>query len=497
MKYKQLMAALENYDEQPLAESVVAVAEGNVVDPQIVTDVNAPVNEPATIPDAGEMPLGVPAVSPLPIIEEPVVAEVVPTVPEVSADLSPVELGGTELVIESPIDHDNTMELMDRTVVEETELRNDLGEMVETQVALEAYAKLLRQAGPDGITRQAAGFLRVGLEQFHNDGHIDLSREIASMEDMGEGDKQHLLPSKIKGGGLAGKLKEIAAKIWEWLKKTWDKAKTFVDQLRNGVVQLERKIKKIGRALEGSMTPPQGEFEIPNPDRIAVGDKVEINFPNSMKAVTLLATKVYPERMTQFYTAIANTLANFDVASGDASEINETLDKAADVLRDIAESEQVLPGNVKIEVGGDGLSYGIAEGSSYYAGREKNAVSGETAQARSGNTIMQQVKELQVVLNELKAYPERHEKMAAAAAKVGQALERIKSASSGENMEEGASKTAEAFESKVGQLLHKANPRGNEIIRYLARTTSAFADVIIAELKLSGKDDNDKAVATT
>ncbi|MCY1413910.1 phiKZ-like phage internal head protein [compost metagenome] len=486
MKLSKLIKALENYEEAPIPESVAAVAEGNTVDPQIV-DAQAPVNEPSTIPDAGEMPAGVPEVSPLPIIPEtPVVTAPIaaPAAVEgegpVIAEMAPIEASG-QLIIESPMDHDNTMDMMDQTIVESTALSNDLTEVVEVQTALECYAKLLRQAGPDGITRQAAGFMRVGLEQFHNDGHIDLSGLIRSMEEMGDGDKQHLLPSKVKSGGIGDKIKETAGKIWEWLKGLWEKSKTFVQQLLQGVVGLERKLNKAKEAASKAGSNAGGEFTVPRPERIMIGSKMSINYPGELKAVTMLACNVYPERMTQFYNAIASAIGNFDPAHGDAQEVTGLLEKAKEVLNDVKASDQVLPGNVKIDVGDDGISYGITD-----AGDTEGAPDSVTSKARSGQTIQSDLTTMFAVLEGLKGYGQHHEKMAQAASKVGEALERLKKASSGEGMEDGAAQTASDLESAVGQLLHKANPRGNEIVRYLARTTSAYADVILAELGVTG-----------
>lgn len=493
MKLSKLMAALEDFEEAPMPESVIAVAEPNVVDPQIVEGTDAPVNEPSTIPDAGEVPTSTPVVSPLPIIEEPtVVAPMEPVVPaaaegeNVIAEELPLEASG-QLIIDSPMDHDNTMEMMDGNLVEQTALSNDLGEIVETHAALEAYSKLLRDAGRDGITRQAAGFLRVGLEQFHHDGHIDFSKEIASMEDMGEGSGEHIKPARIGKDSLSSKLKEAAGKVWEWLKKIWGKSKQFVDNLRNGVVGLERKLKKAESSL-GNAKGGQGEFKVPNPERLAVGSKVEINVPDSLKAVTMLACKVYPERMTNFYTAVASTLSNYNPASGDASQISGMLEKAAGVLKDVKASDQVLPGNVKIDVADSGISYGITEAGEGGAGET-------TAAKRDPSTLKKQLTDLQAICNGLKEFVGHHEKMATAAEKVAAGLDRLKKASAGENMEEGAAKTASDIESQVGNLLHKANPRGNEIVRYLARTASAYADVILAEVGVAGAK-NDKEVAT-
>lgn len=487
MKFKNLMAALENYEEAPITETEVVVADGDSVDPQVVVDASAPVNEPSTIPDAGQMPLGVPFVAPLPIIEEPVVAPVVPADVDHIAPMNELDPGASELVIESPLDHDNTMQMMDQTIVEQTQLGNELVEIVETQTALEHYARLLKSAGPDGITRQAAGFLRTGLEQFQNDGHIDFSGLIASMEDMGEGEKQHLLPSKIKSGGLGDKLKEVASKVWEWLKKIWGKSKEFISQFRNGVIGLERKLKKAEAAVGKAGNSGGGTFNVPNPDRIAVGNKVDINYPNSLKALAHLSSKVYPERMTQFYTAIASTISNYDAKSGDPAQVNGLLEKAADVLKDIKASEEVFPGNMKMDVSESGVSYGMTEG-------EKADVGETKAEGRSSSTISTQLKDMQTVVGLLKGYVDQHSKMSAAAEKVGQALERLKSTSAGEGMEAGAASTASDFESSVGKLLHQANPRGDEIIRYLARTTSAYADVILAELKVPGTGSKEVAV---
>ncbi|MNQ49680.1 phiKZ-like phage internal head protein [compost metagenome] len=484
MKLSKLLKAMENYEEAPIPESVAAVAEGNTVDPQIV-DIQAPVNEPSTIPDAGEMPAGVPEVSPLPIIQEaPVVAAPIaapaavegegPVIAEV-----PLEESG-QLIVESPMDHDNTMDMMDQTIVESTAMGNELTEIVEVQTALECYAKLLRQAGPDGITRQAAGFMRVGLEQFQHDGHVDLSGLINSMEAMGDGEKQHLLPSKVKAHGIGDKIKEVAGKVWEWLKALWEKSKTFVQQLLQGVIGLERKLNKAKEAAAKAGSSQGGEFQVPHPERIMIGDKVSITYPGELKAVTMLACNVYPERMAQFYNAIASAIGNYDPAHGDAQEVMGLLEKAKEVLADVKASDQVLPGNVKIDVGESGISYGITE-----AG-EGGSSEGVSAKARSGSTIQTELTTMFAVLEGLKGYGKHHEDMAAAAGKIGQALEHLKKASSGEGMEDGAAQTAVDIESAVSKLLHQANPRGNEIVRYLARTTSAYADVILAELKVEG-----------
>jgi hypothetical protein len=493
MKLSKLMKALENFEEAPIPESVVAVAEGNTVDPQIV-DSSAPVNEPSTIPDAGEMPAGVPEVSPLPIIEEaPVIAAPLAEVPAAIEGEAPIGApiaveAGTDLIIDSPMDHDNTMDMMDRTIVESTEMTNELTEVVEVQTALESYQKLLKQAGPDGISRQAAGFMRVGLEQFQHDGHVDLSKLIASMEDMGEGEKQHLLPSKLKSDSLGSKIKEAAAKIWEWLKGLWEKSKQFVQQLMTGVVGLERKLKAAQSAAEKAGSKSGGEFKVPNPSRIAIAGKVQIGYPNELKAVSHLGTNTYPERMTQFYNAVASAIGNFDVASGDKGEVMGLLEKAKEVLADVQASDHELPGGVKIDVSESGISYGIKEG-------EGGEVAETTAQARSGSTIQSDLTAMFVVLEGLKTYGKRHEAMSTAAAKVGQALERLKSASADEGMEDSAAGTAEEIASAAGKLLHQANPRANEIVRYLARTTSAYADVILAELKVDGAASKEVAVA--
>lgn len=496
MKLNKLLAALEDFEENPLQESVVAVAEGGVIDPQPVGGAEAPINEPATIPDAGDVPLDMPAVTPLPTIDEPVVAEAPAIVPaaiegeNVIAEELPLG-GGDQLIIDSPMDHDNTMAMMDGNLVEQTALSNDLGEIVEAHTALEAYCSLLKQAGRDGITRQAAGFLRVGLEQFHADGHIDFSKQIASLEDMGEGEKQHLLPGKVEEKGLGAKLKEAAGKIWEWLKNIWGKAKNFVNNLRNGVVGLERKLKK-AQEVAGKTKGSAGDFQVPNPGRIAIGNKVEINVAPELKAVTAMACKIYPERMTSFYSGIAAALNNYNPASSDKGDVFAALEKAKDILSDVQASDKVLPGNVKIDVSESGISYGVVEADQVDIGETK-------AHARSGSQIQQQLKDMFTILEGLKGYVQKHENMAKAAESVGEGLEKLKKASAGEGMEDGAAATAEEISSAVGKLLHQANPRGNEIVRYLARTTSAYADVIFKELKVEGSgtpsDSKEVAVA--
>lgn len=132
------------------------------------------------------------------------------------------------------------------------DIQHELEVVEDARASLEAYDKFLTQAGPDGISRQTAAAMYIGLARIDRQLN-QRSALVASMEDndLAEvNDRNKMAVAKgVDSKGLGGraaqlweKLKEIVTKLMEKLKKAWsfltskvkaaqEKAKEVVESL--------------------------------------------------------------------------------------------------------------------------------------------------------------------------------------------------------------------------------------------------------------------------
>jgi hypothetical protein len=477
---------MEDFVEKPIPTALVEHVKAEMGEPVITAPTEIAPAVLGTI--TPESPLVVP--SPLPIIDDsPDEVAIVP-VAEVPLATEPVVdavvPGTVSQVIDLATDEANTMEMMDRCVHEESALSAGVNQVMEIQQGLEDYLELLKMAGPDGVSRQTAGFMRVGLEMFHATGKLDLSKEIASMEDMGEGERQHLLPSNVKKKTLTAKLGEIAKMFWEWLKRVYAKGDQFVSNMVNGVTILDQRLKKVSSAIDKAKETP-GEFTVPSPEKIAVGSNVNITIPTDLVSLTALATNSYPKRLADSYKAIADALESFDIVSDTTDRIKDKVTAAGDQLEDVKATEVVFPGNQRVDVSDDGLSFGMKQDDSPEIGEVK-------ADRRSPGTMKKEVARLEHITGELKKYKSSYDEMRTAAERIGKALDRIEKDARKPGMEDSAVNSAEELARHVNTVVHKTNPRGNEIIKYLVRTASAYVSVLAAEVGEKSEPTKEVAV---
>lgn len=501
-RYGALKKGLEDYEEAPIAPAVAAAVDGDVVDPQIVTNVDGvqgtmvPTDEhgempPAFVPSAVAAPvIAAPAELPIPtpvpdagaII--PAGAEGEPEVPAADVIPTPEQSG---LIIDAPLDSDNTLEMMGAPLAEQSHINNQIGQVLEVRESMEQYVALIKQAGRDGISKQAAAFMRVGLE--HCNRVLGTSDLTVGLEDMDAEPRSAIQPSNVKPGGLKDKIKEAGAKVIAWLKEMWAKAKEFTEQFMQGITGLESKLQKAeARAGElGSKPAVTGKVKVPSPEKINVGGKINPTYPKALAGMATFGSSVYPKAMISFYDALASTLGQYDVSSGNSADVIDHIATAARPLDELISDATVYPGNMQLDVANDGMTYGMKQ-----AGGSAEAGDAEVA-ARSGSTIKADLGTMREVCNTLKQVKAESDKIAASAEKVSQAIEKIEKAAESGELDEKSKSEAGAVVSAAMSILHKTNPRNAEIVKYVARTTSAYVDLCLAEMGSGAQ--NDKQVA--
>lgn len=486
--------AMEDFEEAPMAEAVVAVAEGDVVDPQIVTNADGvqghyiPTDQsgempPAFVPLGGYMGGEAPEVSPLPAVE----LEIGAGPSGVEGELPAADFAGQApgLIVDQVIDHDATMPMLERTVEEQSVIADSAGEVLEVREALEAYAGLLKQAGRDGISKQAAAFLAVGLKRC--DRVISTTSLTLGMEHYDASPRSALQPAQVSLEDLREKIKAAAAQFLEWMKGLWAKAKQFAEHLSQGIVQLEHKLGQVeAKANElGSAAASKQPITV-DVSKIAVNGKVSVSFNSELNGLAVFAAATYPQAVTKYYATLSSIVEGYDVASGQADAAVEALNTAKAPLDKLLSNTATLPGNMEVDIAADGVVYGMKQSES-----AADAPTEFKTVPRTGNALKQEITKMKGVLGNLKKIKSSQDTLSAGAAKLSEAVAALDKRLEGTDVDETSRTEGAKVASAAMGLIKSTNPRYTEIIKYVARTTSAYANLI--QLELNGGGLGEKA----
>lgn len=107
-------------------------------------------------------------------------------------------------------------------------IEDDISDLASADLALESYAELIRVAGKNGITRQSAAALQIGLRRIDR----KIGTVVASLESIGT----------MKGGRLSLSMEEAEEQIGVRKEGLADKGKAFVMKLIEKIKELYKKV---------------------------------------------------------------------------------------------------------------------------------------------------------------------------------------------------------------------------------------------------------------
>lgn len=167
------------------------------------------------------------------------------------------ELFGT---VEAVVDEKKDM--IDFTLVEDDKAKqhidHNLEEVIADSVALEDYISMLRSAGPDGVSKQTAKAIAIGIKRIDRRFgtrsvlRASLEDEASGMKHIGDGQSQ----SGVNEEGLVGRAKELWAKFVEILKTFIDKAKAAWQKLTDKNEQVIEKAAEMKANAREEFTGP-------------------------------------------------------------------------------------------------------------------------------------------------------------------------------------------------------------------------------------------------
>jgi hypothetical protein len=262
---------------------------------------------------------------------------------EIFGSVDPVEEEKQEMIDFGLLEDEKAAEHID----------HDIEEVVEATAALESYGKVLTAAGWDGISKQAAKAMLVGLQR------IDRitgqkSALVASLEDEAGGDIKRIghEQSGADEKGLKGRAKELWAKFVELMKRAIAKVKQGALKVKQMFGGAKQKIAKLTESMT-SYNPngPKGGRKFTIPGRTALFAYHEGKYTDTEDLVALsnwVVTEVAP--------AIKKGITLLSNLKGTE---NEEQIRAA-IPRDIKAPSR-HPSNITFSADDDGLTYQVAE----------------------------------------------------------------------------------------------------------------------------------------
>lgn len=422
-------------------------------------------------------------VVPAPIVEAPIdpaavaVAETVidPAMPINPAVVSPVDAPSSaiavpvEEVVQGPVDITAVteaplaMDVIDEVQSEQCAIQERADALLDMQHALEHYTVLIRQTGLEGISKEGAAFMKVGLNMIQKSLGTDL---VVSSESLDTIDPRS---SRVKSTISVESVKEMASKAYNsfveaikkliaLIEKGWDHVLDFGnDQERTIDAMLER-VKKI------KVTAASEEITIRNPSLLfANGDEV---FPETkaLFGLTHFALVAYPKAMEMYYSDLAKYTRSISKLGDDYElsyeEVSANIDsvgKPLTKLKEASSTDSFFNGNHVIDVAEDGLSFGVKVGEGSEAPTEVELVVEAPVKIRK---MLNDIKLINKMIIDYRPANQRVHKAA-----------------------EGLLKSTEDISNKeitrkLLQVVKASSPRNREIVSFVCKVTRAYLAVI-------------------
>lgn len=227
--------------------------------------------------------------------------------------------------LDSEVGELEELETTDDMVCADAEIKvvsEEVNEVQEVQASLEAYATLLKQAGPKGISRQAAAFMAVdmkridkvlgtpslGLEAFNATPQHAAQNTTVSLESIGE---------KIKAAGKAA-----LAKFLELWNKLVEKAQMFSEKLKSGAAKMDTVMQQTEDKLQEAVQSATGNDVVGKPYMMDangiyyIKGEFAAHNPDSIKPLVQFAAVDYPKAALAAFQEINTAIKAFKPGNG-------------------------------------------------------------------------------------------------------------------------------------------------------------------------------------
>lgn len=137
----------------------------------------------------------------------------------------------------------------DADVAEADKVEDEINDIDDTREALEAYAELIKTAGLDGISQQAAAFMSVGLKRAVKHAP-SLESMYISCEAFETGPRGAVTKANISQESFSEAIKETFRKFIEWLKKRIAAGRHFFKRFTTNLMAVKSELNSLEQELK-------------------------------------------------------------------------------------------------------------------------------------------------------------------------------------------------------------------------------------------------------
>ena len=167
-----------------------------------------------------------------------------------------------EMTADAPVEDPISADAVALHDLEQEQTDDEFQRVQDAGAALESYIELVRQAGHDGISRQAAAILNVGLK--HTYAQLGLGQVTTGLEDYVTCSTLDARRSTVVSlEELEEKKKGILARLWELILKGLSKVADFFKKVFSKAEEVKEKAEDVKEKAKESKIVAGTEFEIP------------------------------------------------------------------------------------------------------------------------------------------------------------------------------------------------------------------------------------------
>lgn len=439
----------------------------NIISNENIPSLDGTTTTEETIVSPVDSPSASQTVTPEVVISTEPTAE--PAAPEVVADIAAAAAAAPEtdvpVDIEMAVNTQNPTEMMGQATQESGVCQSRADELLAMQHALECYNKLIRQTGLEGISKEGAAFMQVGLEIIQRSLGTNVT---VSSESYGDIDPRS---NRVKAVVSAEGIKELADKTY----------KAFVEAIKK-LIELMRKgwehLLDAGMAQEGKIDELLDRLK--NVKSTAVGQEIMIHRPGMLFAdgeevypelkplfgLAHFALVAYPKSMEDYYSKVGTYIKSLNDYELSEEEIRENLDSVAKPLHDLAKdpsSRALFNGNYAVDISENELSFGIKETDGKEPPSEFELPVAPPIKLRK---LLGEIRQINTIL---KDYRPANERVIKAAEKLVGVSEKLENA-------DGIART-------ILSVVKDAAPRNREIAQYIAKVTKTYLVIIERQIE--------------
>ncbi len=237
----------------------------------------------------------------------------------------------------------------DADIAEADAVEDEMADIAETQEALEAYAELIRGAGLDGISQQAAAFMGVGLKAAVKHAP-SLEAITVSCENYDTGPRGAVTKATVSLETLSESIKEAFRKFIEWLKKRITAGRHFFKRFTSNLMAVSSELKKLETELKEYKPVGDTQWETKVSEILFTGDRFTGYDVEQLIEPSKFIVEDLPKLQTSIVKKITEKVKSINpekIVVGDETDI--FMDILKNNLSGMSNESMELPGGRTIE----------------------------------------------------------------------------------------------------------------------------------------------------